>query len=142
MKQENLVQITLHDDNMTGVKNGMWMGTVKELCPQIIIVPYQFPLYEEISMKIFKIFLEFSKKIQVNSCDEALLDLTGTQDPYNIVLRIRQRIFEETGCTASAGIGIFILNFQVNIRTKYTHSSYCMQTGKTEWTKVYHRRRG
>lgn len=39
------------------------------------------------------------------SCDEAFLDITGLGDPENTVKALRQKIFEETECTASAGIG-------------------------------------
>lgn len=40
------------------------------------------------------------------SVDEALLDVTECGDGEAVSLQIRKRIFEETGCTASIGIGM------------------------------------
>jgi DNA repair protein REV1 len=31
-----------------GVKNGMFIRKAKELCPDIVVVPYQFDKYEEV----------------------------------------------------------------------------------------------
>jgi nucleotidyltransferase/DNA polymerase involved in DNA repair len=38
-----------------GVQNGMFVRKAKELCPDILIVPYQFDKYEEVSH--FSLFL-------------------------------------------------------------------------------------
>ena len=46
---------------------------------------------------------------KVASCDEALLDMTGTTDPLSMARRIRADILDVTGCPASIGIGSNIL---------------------------------
>ena len=43
-----------------GIRNGMWIGRAKELCPHLRVVGYQFPLYEAISRSLFQILLSFS----------------------------------------------------------------------------------
>jgi DNA repair protein REV1 len=55
----------------------------------------------------------YTLNIKAISCDEIYVDLTelctqiGISDPMLIVEEIRKEIFEETGCTASAGLGKF-----------------------------------
>lgn len=53
---------------------------------------------------MYEILLKYTKRIQVVSCDEALLEITG-EDPLELALQIRRDIADTTGCTASVGIG-------------------------------------
>ena len=55
-------------------------------------------------LQVYKILLQVTAAVQPVSCDEAYLDVTGLGDPQSIAASIRAKIFEETGCTASAGI--------------------------------------
>eukprot|EP00698_Gefionella_okellyi_P021857 TRINITY_DN7162_c0_g1_i1.p1 TRINITY_DN7162_c0_g1~~TRINITY_DN7162_c0_g1_i1.p1 ORF type:complete len:618 (-),score=94.83 TRINITY_DN7162_c0_g1_i1:664-2517(-) len=98
-----------------GIKNGSWMANAKQLCPDLIVVPYDFDLYSQVSKQIYEIFVKHCDRVQALSCDEALLDVTG-QDGDAIARSIRQEIFTATGCPASAGIGSSILLAQVAAR--------------------------
>jgi DNA polymerase-4 len=89
-----------------GVRSAMptWMALDK--CPQLIVVPVRFDVYRRDSARIRKIFRSFTEIIEPLSLDEAYLDVSHL--PYEaaaIAAEIRDRIFEETGLTASAGIG-------------------------------------
>lgn len=60
--------------------------------------------------QVYRTLLRHSPVVQHMSVDEAYLDLTGlgfsdpgAPEPQQLVARIRQEIFETTGCTASAG---------------------------------------
>eukprot|EP00873_Tetraselmis_striata_P038497 jgi/Tetstr1/458761/TSEL_045146.t2 len=88
-----------------GIRAGMWMGEAKKLCPDLLVMPYQFERYQEISDKVYSILLKYTAAVQPISCDEAFLDVTGLGDPTRMAADIRQEIEEQTGCTASAGIG-------------------------------------
>jgi DNA repair protein REV1 len=98
------------------------MSTAKSLCPQLIVVPYDFHRYQTISEQVYRILASHTSSIQALSCDEAILDVTGIDPPIPphaeeqdlepvelIALSIRRKIYEETGCSASAGIGPNIL---------------------------------
>jgi len=82
----------------------------KKNCPDLIFVRPRFDRYREISLKIRKIFFEFTDLVEPLSLDEAYLDVTqnkkGNPSATLIASEIRKRIFEETGLTASAGISI------------------------------------
>ncbi|KGO85717.1 DNA polymerase IV [Flavobacterium rivuli WB 3.3-2 = DSM 21788] len=93
-----------------GVRSAMSGFLAKKRCPELIFVRPRFERYTEISRKIRSIFHEFTDKVEPLSLDEAYLDVTinkkGIPSATLIAQQIRQRILEETGLTASAGISI------------------------------------
>ncbi|ORY65882.1 uncharacterized protein BCR38DRAFT_456568 [Pseudomassariella vexata] len=120
-----------------GVKNGMWMKKAKELCPDLKVLPYDFPGYEEASRLFYESILEVGGIVQSVSIDEALVDVTSvTLNAVNssgsgveegsiwreqekvdqIALDLRARIKEKTGCAVSVGIGANILLAKVALR--------------------------
>src|SRR5690242_21825618 len=60
-----------------GVKNGMWMKRALELCPELKILPYDFPAYEEASERFYDAILDIGGVVQSVSIDEALVDVTN-----------------------------------------------------------------
>ncbi|KAG7612131.1 UmuC domain [Arabidopsis suecica] len=90
-----------------GVKAGMFVRHAKDLCPQLVIVPYNFEAYEEVADQFYDILHRHCRKVQALSCDEAFLDVSDLSDVETEVLAstIRNEILETTGCSASAGIG-------------------------------------
>jgi DNA polymerase IV len=93
-----------------GVRSAMSSILAKKRCPHLIFVKPRFERYTEISRKIRNIFLDYTDKVEPLSLDEAYLDVTvnkkGNPSATMIAREIRQRIFEETGLTASAGISV------------------------------------
>ncbi len=93
-----------------GVKSAMSGRLAEKLCPDLIFVKTNFERYKEISSKIRKIFLDYTDMVEPLSLDEAYLDVTenkvGLPSATLIAQKIRQRIFDEVGLTASAGISI------------------------------------
>jgi DNA polymerase-4 len=79
-------------------------------CPELIFVKPRFDRYKEISSKIQKIFYEYTDLVEPLSLDEAYLDVTnnkkGNPSATLLAQEIRQRIFNEVGLTASAGISV------------------------------------
>jgi DNA polymerase-4 len=68
----------------------------------------RFARYKEVSKKIREIFFEYTDLVEPLSLDEAYLDVTRNKKNHPsatlIAKEIRERIFEEVGLTASAGI--------------------------------------
>ena len=93
-----------------GVRSAMSGYLAKKRCPDLVFVRPRFERYTEISKKIRSIFHEYTDKVEPLSLDEAYLDVTqnkkGNPSATVIAAEIRQRILEETGLTASAGISI------------------------------------
>jgi len=93
-----------------GVRSAMSGVLAKKLCPHLIFVRPRFERYTEISKKIRKIFYEYTDLVEPLSLDEAYLDVTqnkkGNPSATLLAKEIRQRIFEDLGLRASAGISI------------------------------------
>ncbi|RMX65532.1 hypothetical protein DD238_004915 [Peronospora effusa] len=92
-----------------GVGAGMFMQTAKELCPDLVVLPYQFDAIQRVSFQIYDIFFSHTPFVQAVSCDEAFLEFGKETDGMAMAKTIRQEIFEQTGCAASVGVSFNIL---------------------------------
>lgn len=108
-----------------GVSNGMMVGQARELCPDLVAVPYDFDKIEKVSKEMYRVFMKYTTKIQVVSCDEALLEVTtSAMEPANLAKAIRIDIYQATGCTASVGIGHNILLAKLATRQAKPNGQY------------------
>jgi DNA polymerase-4 len=91
-----------------GVHSAMPMSTALRLCPQAVCVRPRMQRYKEVSDQVFGVFHEITPLVQGLSLDEAFLDVTGSQELFGdsvaIARRIKARIREVTGLTASVGV--------------------------------------
>ena len=91
-----------------GVHSAMPMGTALRLCPQAVCIQPRMQRYKEVSAQIFSLFHEATPLVQGLSLDEAFLDVTGSLDllgdAVTIARRIKSRIRDLTGLTASVGV--------------------------------------
>ncbi|XP_057249986.1 DNA repair protein REV1-like [Beta vulgaris subsp. vulgaris] len=109
----------------------MFVRDAKARCPHLLIVLYNFEAYEEVADQFYNILHKHCDKVQAVSCDEAFLDITGSDvtDPEILVSEIRKEILESTCCTASVGIGANMLMARLAIRNASEHflSSLCKE---------------
>lgn len=92
-----------------GIRSAISSSQAKRLCPQAVFIFPRFEAYYEASQKIREIFLSITPLVEPLSLDEAYLDVTQNHmnEPLarTIAAHIKARIREETGLTASAGVG-------------------------------------
>jgi DNA polymerase-4 len=93
-----------------GVRSAMSGALARARCSDLIFVKPRFYRYKEISKKIHNIFQDYTDLVEPLSLDEAYLDVTiNKKDQLSASLlakEIRERIFNETGLRASAGISV------------------------------------
>ena len=95
-----------YEARVFGVRAAIPAFKALELCPQLILVPTRFDVYQSVSAQIRAIFGRFTDLIEPLSLDEAYLDVSDWQSDASVIAReIRHQIFEETQLSASAGIG-------------------------------------
>jgi len=95
-----------YEARIFGVRAAMPGFKALERCPQLILVPTRFDVYQSVSSQIRAIFGRFTDLIEPLSLDEAYLDVSHWKSDASVIAReIRHQIFEETRLTASAGIG-------------------------------------
>ncbi|XP_013593369.1 PREDICTED: DNA repair protein REV1 isoform X2 [Brassica oleracea var. oleracea] len=117
-----------------GVKAGMFVRHAKDLCPQLVIVPYNFQAYEEVADQFYDILHRHCRKVQAVSCDEAFLDVSDLRDvePEYTASTIRREIIETTGCSASAGIGGTMLMARLATRVAKPAGQFHISAEKVE----------
>ena len=105
-----VVSAASYEARKFGVKSAMSNVLAKQKCPHLIFVKSDFARYKELSNQIREIFYDYTDLVEPLSLDEAYLDVTenkkGNPSASLIAQEIRQRIFEEVGLRASAGISI------------------------------------
>jgi DNA repair protein REV1 len=113
------------------------MKRAQELCPDLKVLPYDFPAYEESSRQFYSAILETGGLVQSVSIDEALIDIStqciavgGTDgikrfegsnyreqsEADRIGRELRDEVFKRTGCNVSVGIGSNILLAKIALR--------------------------
>lgn len=110
-------------------------GRIYEIPKNIeyITAPPRMTLYMQYSATIYSIFLKFisSEDIHVYSIDESFLDITTYMTLYNTTPKqlakiILDEIYDQTGITATVGIGtnLFLAKVALDITAK--HAKDCM----------------
>jgi DNA polymerase-4 len=106
--QRGVVAAASYEARAFGVRSAMSMAKAARLCPSLVIVSPDFARYEAASNIIFEIYREVTPRVEPLSLDEAYLDVTenawGEPLATNVARRLKARIKESTGLTASAGV--------------------------------------
>lgn len=90
-----------------GVRSAMAAAQAIKLCPHLKFVKPRFEIYKTVSQQVREIFEQVTDLIEPLSLDEAYLDISehpGAAEPDQLAQDIRDQIFRQTQCTASAGI--------------------------------------
>lgn len=108
--ERGVVAAASYEARQFGVRSAMSGILAKKKCPHLIFVPPRFDRYKEISRQIRAVFYEYTDLVEPLALDEAFLDVTankkGCPSATLIAQEIRQKIFERTQLTASAGISV------------------------------------
>ena len=127
-----------------GVKKGMFLGDAIIKCPDLVVLPYDYEGFQEVSGIVadqLQLYAEqYNGCVEQVSCDEAYVEITvdpndcQQNDIHDFVKslaeHIRADIVKKTECTASIGIGpnkvsmvlsfILFASLQLPYSKKYT----------------------
>lgn len=103
-----IVAAASYEARRYGIRSAMPSVTARRKCPHLIFVDSRFDVYRSVSRQIMNIFHEYTDLVEPLSLDEAFLDVTenykNTPSATMIAKEIKQRIYDETHLTASAGV--------------------------------------
>ncbi|MFN3849175.1 MAG: DNA polymerase IV [Spirosomataceae bacterium] len=106
--ERGVVAAASYEARKFGVRSAMSSRMAKQKCPNLIFVRPRFEVYKQVSNQIREIFLEYTPLVEPLSLDEAYLDVTenlkNKSTATEIAQEIKERIFETTNLTASAGV--------------------------------------
>ncbi|KDR81975.1 hypothetical protein GALMADRAFT_114855 [Galerina marginata CBS 339.88] len=118
-----------------GIKNGMSLQQARQLCPEIITMPYEFERYKQSSLQFYTVLMAHADDLQAVSVDEALIDVTttvnqlrsqsGHTDPAkDFAETIRAQVRKATSCEISIGVSHNILLARLATRRAKPGGSY------------------
>lgn len=91
-----------------GIRTGEALWQAKQKCPDLVIVPPNYPLYQRFSEMAHKIYLDYTDRVEPFGLDECWLDISEpgrtAGDGENIAQEIREKIKYELGITVSIGV--------------------------------------
>lgn len=91
-----------------GIKTGETLYSARTKCPELVIAPLNYLLYQRCSTTMKEILEQYSPLIQQYSIDEYFLDYTNMNkllgDPIEVATQIKDRIKHELGFTVNIGI--------------------------------------
>lgn len=106
--RRGVVAAASYEARAFGVHSAMPSVTAARRCPDLVFVRPRFDVYRTVSGEIREVFLSYTPLVEPLSLDEAYLDVTdplkGPPSATIIARRIKARILERTGLTASAGV--------------------------------------
>ena len=91
-----------------GIQTGEPVAMALRKCPNLVIVPSDFELYDKCSRAFKKICGSYAPVMESFSIDEVFLDMTGTSliypDPVAAAHELKGKIHRELGFTVNVGI--------------------------------------
>ncbi len=90
-----------------GVKSAMNLYEARKLCPQLKVIPTNFPLYEKYSGLFFDYLKTWTDQIEPASIDEGYLDMTdalNNKHPLDVAKRMQQDLMDAYHLPVSIGI--------------------------------------
>ncbi|XP_045062698.1 uncharacterized protein LOC121555105 isoform X2 [Coregonus clupeaformis] len=126
-----------YEARQAGVRNGMFFGQAKQLCPSLQSVPYDFQAYKEVALAMYETLASYTHNIEALSCDEALVDGSALLaelgvTPEELASAIRTDVRERTGCTASVGMGSNILLARMATRKAKPDGQYLLRSEEVD----------
>src|SRR5947199_5967397 len=101
-----VVSTASYEARAYGIHSAMPLRTAFNKCPHAVFLPVDFSAYGAASRQIMAILREYSPLVEPLSLDEAFLDVSSRPEvPRALAEEIRRRIKDDTGLTASIGIG-------------------------------------
>ncbi len=91
-----------------GIKTADPIYIARKKCPSILVVPADYDAYRRYSDSLYKLFLEYTEKVERFSIDECFLDLTEylkpDEDLVKVAIEIKERIKNTFGFTVNVGV--------------------------------------
>ncbi|MEM7112255.1 MAG: DNA polymerase IV [Chloroflexota bacterium] len=107
--ERGVVASPSYEARQFGVRSAMPMSTAVRLCPQLKVVPANWPRIRECSREVMGILAEFGP-VEKMSVDEAYIDLTHwfverpRLDAKRLAIRIKTAVKSQTSLPASVGL--------------------------------------
>jgi len=106
-KIRGIVTTASYEARKKGVKTAMPIAQALQLCPEMVVVPSNYPLYHRISTQMHAFMQAHIPKVEQFSIDEFFGDLTGWKaddEVYAFAKMLQEKIEKHFGIPVSIGI--------------------------------------
>lgn len=91
-----------------GIQTAEPIYMARRKCPSVLVIEADHDLYKNYSKALYKMFLEYTEKVERFSIDECFLDLTEYlkpgEDLLKVGIEIKERVKKEFGFTVNVGV--------------------------------------
>ena len=106
-KIRGIITTSSYEARAFGVKTAMPIAQALQICPQMVVVPSNYPLYHKLSHKIHNFMMAHIPKVEQFSIDEFFGDVSGwikDEDCYAFAQEIKTKMMDEFDIPVSIGI--------------------------------------
>jgi DNA polymerase-4 len=106
-KIRGIITTASYEARAFGVKTAMPIAQALQLCPQMLVVPSNYPLYHKLSHQIHSFMMAHIPKVEQYSIDEFFGDLSGwiaDEDVYAFAQALKIKIHDHFDIPVSIGI--------------------------------------
>ncbi len=106
-ERRGIIVTSSYEARHKGIYTTMNVGEALRKCPELILLPPDFPKYRVASKAMFTILRSYTELIEPVSIDEGYMDITEAavqRHPIDIAKEIQMRIFHELDLPCSIGI--------------------------------------
>jgi DNA polymerase-4 len=106
-KIRGIVTTASYEARAKGVKTAMPIAQALQLCPEMIVVPSNYPLYHTISHKMHDFMMAHIPKVEQFSIDEFFCDVSGwveDEKVYDFAKTLQEKILKHFDIPVSIGI--------------------------------------
>jgi len=106
-KIRGIVTTASYEARACGVKTAMPLAQALQLCPQMIVIPSNYPLYHKLSHQIHAFMLAHIPKVEQYSIDEFFCDVSGwktDKEVMSFAQALQSKILKHFDIPVSIGI--------------------------------------
>jgi DNA polymerase-4 len=89
-----------------GVRTGMRLLDARRLCSQLLVLPGEYPRYEQAARGILAVCQDYTPRVEVAALDDLYLALTLDDGPEKRAAVLREQIQDEIRLSVSIGGGV------------------------------------
>ncbi|HWL25669.1 MAG TPA: DNA polymerase IV, partial [Ureibacillus sp.] len=105
-ERRGIIVTSSYEARAKGIYTTMNVGEALRKCPDLIVLPPDFPKYRTTSKAMFSLLREYTEIVEPVSIDEGYIDITEIavqRHPIEIAKEIQMRIFHELDLPCSIG---------------------------------------
>lgn len=107
-RERGIIVAASYEAKELGIKRGVSLQEARRICPELVILETDYDSCQLFSQKMLSIMRRFTPLVEVNSIDEAFLDITGvrSQSYEELAVCLKETIKSQLGITVSVGLSV------------------------------------